>query len=142
MHKRSGSLSGKLDHASVVSYIEALDLRKYHQKIQQLYPNHDWSESIFEQAVVDYKRFLELKHLYPNEHVAPTKLIDDIWHMHILDTKKYHFDCDRIFGTYLHHTPGFSNDISEKSLQAKKNLHLLFLERFKQKPTETHMSIE
>jgi hypothetical protein len=35
------------------------------------------------------------------------KIVDEIWHQHILDTHAYHRDCDAIFGSYLHHFPYF-----------------------------------
>lgn len=41
-----------------------------------------------------------LKHLVPS-----SKAMDDFWHEHILDTKLYAKDCDRILGFFLHHQP-------------------------------------
>ncbi|MFM6129989.1 MAG: hypothetical protein ACKPBV_14885 [Sphaerospermopsis kisseleviana] len=34
-------------------------------------------------------------------------MLDDYWHNHILDTRKYAEDCDLIFGFFLHHYPYF-----------------------------------
>lgn len=34
-------------------------------------------------------------------------MIDDFWHLHILDTQKYAEDCQVIFGYFLHHFPYF-----------------------------------
>lgn len=31
--------------------------------------------------------------------------VDDIWHAHILHTRKYAEDCGSYFGYFLHHTP-------------------------------------
>merc|ERR1712151_930213 len=36
-----------------------------------------------------------------------SKLVDIVWHEHIIDTKQYMIDCDRLFGRYLHHYPDF-----------------------------------
>src|SRR3989344_486002 len=54
-----------------------------------------------------YKMFLKLNILYPEVSVVPTKEIDDMWHAHILDTRKYHADCQKVFGFYFHHFPYF-----------------------------------
>ena len=58
-------------------------------------------------AIEEYKRFLILKIENPDVGMSPTKSMDEVWHFHILDTKKYAEDCDRMFGTFLHHTPGY-----------------------------------
>ena len=52
-------------------------------------------------------RFLALNLLYPSETLAVNRLLDDYWHYHILDTRKYAQDCERLFGSLLHHYPYF-----------------------------------
>jgi len=52
-----------------------------------------------------YRRFLILHILEPQKIVVPTKDIDTYWHNHMLDSIKYHQDCDQLFGYYLHHFP-------------------------------------
>lgn len=39
------------------------------------------------------------------EPVSPSAKVDDFWHLHILDTRKYHEDCLRQFGKFIHHNP-------------------------------------
>lgn len=51
----------------------------------------------------EYKRFLILNLSYTK--LVPSKIMDTFWHYHILDTRKYHADCESIFGQYLHHLP-------------------------------------
>ncbi|MDQ6961926.1 MAG: hypothetical protein Q9M28_05280 [Mariprofundaceae bacterium] len=58
-------------------------------------------------AEQEYRRYLTLKKLYPNIELVPNKLVDEFWHAHILDTKAYHDDCNKIFGYYIHHFPYF-----------------------------------
>ena len=58
-------------------------------------------------AIEEYKRFLILKIENPDVRMSPTKPMDEVWHFHILDTKKYAADCDRMFGAFLNHTPGY-----------------------------------
>ena len=37
----------------------------------------------------------------------PCKIVDEIWHQHILDTAAYRRDCEAIFGRFLDHYPYF-----------------------------------
>jgi len=65
-------------------------------------------------AIVEYKRFLALKQKFPTTEIAPSPIIDKVWHMHILDTKQYMKDCNLIFGEYMHHYPSFDPDEDEQ----------------------------
>lgn len=66
-----------------------------------------WNNETLGQAEKDYKYFVALHLLYPEEILVPSKIIDMYWHQHILDTKKYAEDCQSIFGKFLHHDPYF-----------------------------------
>lgn len=57
------------------------------------------------QAVNNYRRFLVLCCLYPEEEISPTTDVDAVWHIHICDTEAYAKDCETIFGKFLHHKP-------------------------------------
>lgn len=57
-----------------------------------------------------YQRFLALKARYPEYAVAPTEIIDEMWHLHMLHPKAYHRDCVALFGHVLDHTPGYGAD--------------------------------
>lgn len=54
-----------------------------------------------------YKKWLIIHACYPELSTAPSEKLDEYWHMHILDTKKYMEDCQFVFGYYLHHYPYF-----------------------------------
>jgi len=71
-------------------------------------------------SIVEYKRFLAIKKNYPDLEIAPSPLVDKVWHMHILDTKQYMKDCDYIFGSYMHHEPSFDPDEKEQVEMAKR----------------------
>ncbi|MBL4653724.1 MAG: hypothetical protein JKY53_12815 [Flavobacteriales bacterium] len=58
-------------------------------------------------AVEEYRKFLVLKLLYPRAELVPNKLVDKMWHVHILDTKSYREDCNQVFGFFLDHFPYF-----------------------------------
>jgi len=66
-----------------------------------------------------YRRFLYLAGTYKDTAVVPTLDIDEFWHTHILDTRKYIADCDLLFGEYLHHFPYFG----ERGQEDKEALH-------------------
>ena len=65
------------------------------------------SDEEVEIAIGEYKRFLELKIDNPDLNFAPTYLMDEVWHFHILDTKRYSMNCHNMFGKFLHHAPSY-----------------------------------
>lgn len=79
-----------------------------------------WSVDRADSAVESYRRFIYLIWKYPDQVLVPTEEIDAAWHAHILDTRKYMADCEKIFGGYLHHFPYFGEcgDDDRKNLNA------------------------
>jgi hypothetical protein len=55
----------------------------------------------------EYRRFLAMHLAHPDAEIVPCKLVDEMWHQHILDTIAYRQDCDAIFGEFLDHFPYF-----------------------------------
>jgi hypothetical protein len=55
----------------------------------------------------EYRKFLALHLAYPEAEIVPCKIVDIIWHQHILDTAAYREDCEAIFGKFLDHFPYF-----------------------------------
>ncbi len=55
----------------------------------------------------EYRKFLALQLMYPEAVIVPCKMVDEMWHRHILDTAAYREDCDAIFGRFLDHFPYF-----------------------------------
>lgn len=58
-------------------------------------------------AVKNYKRYMAVTKALGGVQLVPNGDIDEIWHMHILDTRAYMKDCQELFGEYLHHFPYF-----------------------------------
>lgn len=56
-------------------------------------------------AMGRYKTFLFISYLYPELLLVPTQEIDQVWHYHILHTRKYRQDCEILFGCYVDHEP-------------------------------------
>ena len=76
-----------------------------------------WSQSRAEEAEKWYKRFLKLCVLQ-DEKVVPPGDVDEMWHTHILFTRKYHEACRRIFGHYLHHSPSDGTEEGKHDMEA------------------------
>jgi len=51
----------------------------------------------------EYRKYLALASSGHNP--VPSKKVDDAWHAHILNTKKYQADTKSLFGQVLHHEP-------------------------------------
>jgi hypothetical protein len=59
-----------------------------------------WAARTATEVGVWYRRFLFLCAVYPDECLVPSEAIDNFWHVHILDSLKYHEDCEYLFGYY------------------------------------------
>ena len=66
-----------------------------------------WSFEYAQSVEREYRRFLTLCREYPEKPVVPSSIVDKMWHLHILDTRKYSEDCERFLGFFLHHFPYF-----------------------------------
>ena len=91
----------------MVQAIQALDLDPIKRKLMDPEEGQGWSREHADRMELGYKRFLTLLVKFPDETIAPTKDVDKFWHGHILDTRKYAEDCERVFGYFLHHFPYF-----------------------------------
>jgi hypothetical protein len=90
-----------------------------------------WSLGKAEELEAWYRRFLYLSYIYNDKIIVPSKDIDTFWHTHILDTQKYFYDCENLFGRYIHHFPYFGmrgeqdRIYFEKMFSETENLFLL-----------------
>jgi len=92
------------------SYIECkaivdLDLDPIKVKLMHEESGEGWTLEQANAVEFEYRRFLYLMKIFPNEQTAPLADVDTFWHYHILDTMKYAADCAKIFGYFLHHFP-------------------------------------
>jgi hypothetical protein len=85
--------------------IADLDLDPIKVKLMHVESGEGWSLERVNAVEVEYRRFLYLMKMYPNEETAPQVDVDTFWHYHILDTMKYAKDCQQAFGYFLHHYP-------------------------------------
>lgn len=91
------------------SAIRNLDLEKIKWKLRAEDPEF-WASERLELGEREYRRFLALKFAYPRRELVPSEMMDKFWHQHILDTRTYAWDCERIFGRMLHHQPHYGPD--------------------------------
>jgi hypothetical protein len=78
-----------------------------------------WTHADAVRALHRYEHFLRLAAAHPGMPQAPTKDIDEMWHLHMLSPKAYHRDCMRLFGDILDHDGGFGKGKGEDAqLQA------------------------
>jgi hypothetical protein len=82
-----------------------IDLGPIKAKLMHMEAGEGWSRQRVDMVEVEYRRFLHLMKIYPNEQLAPSEDTDTFWHYHILDTMKYAVDCATVFGYFLHHFP-------------------------------------
>ncbi len=79
-----------------------------------------------------YRNYLFLRWKYKEILLPPSIEIDEYWHEHILNTQKYHDDCEEIFGYYLHHEPNHGLSESEITRMFQENTQELYFEEYGQ----------
>jgi len=95
-----------LDEAEQVARIDTLDLEPVVFKLMHPEPGSiKLSLSDADHAVALYRDFLMLSALVPDATLVPNRLLDQVWHAHLLDTAKYRADCDHVFGRFVDHFP-------------------------------------
>ncbi len=90
----------------------------------------DWTPERAQEAALWYKRYLKLHILEPGVVLIPTLDGDKVWHAHILDTRKYHKDCQDIFGEYFHHAPAVATTNHQLAVQESRRRIEVMMELF------------
>lgn len=95
-----------------------LDLEPIMVKAMDTEDGLGWSLEFTQTVAEEYRKFLTLCACYPDEAIVPSTIIDDLWHLHILDTQKYAEDCSQFLGYFLHHFPyfGMRGDADKENL--------------------------
>lgn len=88
-----------------------------------------------ESLMTEYLRFMAIKIREKDAYgkrAAPSKMIDEMWHAHILSTKEYFAFCERHNdGEYLHHDPSMVDVPSRYRLT-----RTLYIELFDELPKD------
>ena len=95
------------------SFIEGMCLKTPIRAIVKKFPKLEYH---MDELELVYKIFLYCCMMGAKYNIplyGPGDVIDELWHCHILHSEQYHFQCNKIFGSYLHHCP-------EESMSEKK----------------------
>src|SRR3954451_24839884 len=101
------AIDPKLASAVLATLGEKLDLANVRMKLADPDEGQGLGEAELDLMEGEYRKFLALHLLYPEADVVPCKIVDEMWHRHILDTAAYRTDCDVIFGQFIDHFPYF-----------------------------------
>jgi hypothetical protein len=84
-----------------------------------------WTSEKAERVELDYRRFLYALVRKDSEDIIspPTAEVDEFWHQHILDTRKYREDCNKVFGHYVDHMPGFELAEQTKADERRRQVY-------------------
>jgi hypothetical protein len=108
----------------------ALDLTNVRMKLADPEERLGLAPGRLDLLETEYRRFLALHIAYPDAEIVPCKIVDEIWHQHILDTAAYRADCDLIFGRFLDHFPYFGMR-GEQDAIALQDAYADTLERYR-----------
>jgi len=115
--------------ADVLERVQTLNLERITRKVEH---KLGWDAERANRAELQYRRYLALLLLYPEEQIAPpSNDADEIWHGHILDTPAYQEDCEQLFGAFLHHVPSYgSAEETVKMASAREQTEALYERHF------------
>ena len=122
-------LTTKPEH-EVIAGIQALDLESVKLRMMDAELGEGWTRHYADSIAVAYKTYLTMLVKYPDhaEDILLSEDVDEFWHTHILQTRKYMQDCQNVFGNYLHHEPHVGEvtaaDIEKRTVQAEKTRRL------------------
>lgn len=107
----------------VIAAIQALDLESVKVRAMDPELGEGWTREYADSVALAYKHFLiiAVKNQESAEEILPSKDVDEFWHTHILQTMKYADDCQKVFGTFLHHNPHIGK-LSEGDLRHRDEL--------------------
>ena len=109
-----------LNDSGIDILVEELDFTRLKYKLMTSDEEKPWTLDECERREREYKRFLTLIKLNPERQIIPTQEIDKFWHQHILDTKAYREDCQKVFGFFVDHFPYFGVFGAEDSKNLQK----------------------
>jgi hypothetical protein len=96
-----------VDQSKVDLALELVNSLDFGLQIKKMTEYNGLDKNYVYSCLHQYKDFLAMKIAYKDREIdfVPNSMIDEAWHQHILDTKKYASDCNILFGEFLHHYP-------------------------------------
>lgn len=89
----------------VIERINSIDFSSVIYSIVEKDDGPRWAVAKALRAEKQYRQFLYIHATNPEICVVPSKLVDEFWHQHMLDSFKYAEDCNSALGHFLHHFP-------------------------------------
>lgn len=135
----------EIDYLGIPYEIQELDFEriKYKLSLKKKDDGQDWDREKIQLAELEYRRYLTLIKNNPTLSIVPSKLMDEFWHMHILDTKAYREDCFSVFGRFIDHFPYFGiygDEDRNNLLNSFDNTKRLYKETFGLEPIDANAS--
>jgi len=88
---------------------------RFHEKLAR---DNGWSPRFAARVEGEYRRFLFLA-LEAGHGVCPAPAVDQAWHQHLLDTRRYWEQfCPEVLGSPLHHSPSQGGAAERQRLEA------------------------
>ncbi len=98
---------GQQNFADAATAVNSIDLSMVKLKLMDPEEGKGWSLEQANHAEIRYRRYLCMVFVHRDGSIVPTQDVDAFWHQHILDTRAYAKDCERVFGEFIHHFPYF-----------------------------------
>ena len=119
--------------------LQEMDLEPIMIKAMDPEEGYGWSKEYAMRVADEYRRYLDLCLTYPDQAIVPSSIVDDFWHLHILDTQKYREDCNNHLGFFLDHFPYFgmrSEQDEENLTEAWEQTKRLYNMQYSEQPGE------
>lgn len=78
-----------------------------------------WTSNFAKEAIIEYKKFMYLATI-SNQMVAPSKIVDIVWHQHLIYTESYKIFC-KILQKEIKHIPSNHNRDDFKTFEKAEN---------------------
>ena len=114
----------------VIAAIQALDLESVKSRVMDPELGEGWTRDYADSIAAAYKTYLTMLVKYQDdaEDILLSEDVDEFWHTHILQTRKYAEDCENTFGNFLHHEPHVGEvtqlDMQRRNAMAEKTQRL------------------
>ncbi len=123
-----------------IAAIKSIDIEPVKARLMDAELGEGWSREYADSVGEAYRTYLTMLVKYPEhtDEILLAKDVDEFWHTHILQTRKYSHDCQVMFGNYLHHEPHIGErtdaDLTRQAVLAEKTSRL-YQQEFGDKPT-------
>lgn len=100
----------------------------------RLADENEWTHHVTKTAIIEYKKFIFLASV-SNKMVSPSKIVDIVWHQHLIFSKSYDKLC-QLAGKKIEHIPSTHNPLNQSEFRtAKENTTAMYESYFgKQDP--------